>query len=186
MDNDSVKENGDVTEEGVLQLIEPIKLFVFAFVALWVVSAIMGGFLSTGLQDFMLVLLIAAFGTLVYQILHKGQSLVKPVARKPRKDDKDDEEEDGVPEEQLDNTPFGWVNAMQCDEVQREDKRSQCENDGFTLHQQLGGFGDWVETNPGDRQVYVKDYKRLRRDRCNLFQREDLQTACKLEPHGDF
>ena len=178
----------------VISELQPIRLFVFIFVALFILAGLLGVLLPANFQTGLLFLLIISFGTLVYQILVLGKK--EDDGKAKTKTTKDETGDDGVVEESevdveedeqmLDNTPFGWVNAMKCDEVERSDQQSQCEYDGFTLQQQLGGFGDWISGNPENRQVYAKDYKRLRRDRCNLFQREDLQTACKLEPLGNF
>lgn len=173
-------------------LSQPIRLFLFGFLAMSIMSFFTGLFASPFIQDVMLGLTIVIFGTLVYKILLLGKQKSTKSQRSTGStttgasgNHKDDDGND-VNLDALDNTPFGWSTAMHCDDLDDEGKRSQCEYDAFTLQQQLGGFGYWVKDNPNDRMVYVKDFERLRKGRCNLFQREDLQTACKKEALGNF
>jgi hypothetical protein len=178
-----MSDQGGSRSEALLSLIHPVRTYLFALVSLLILALLLGMLASTGVQDLLLTLLLISFALLVFQILGTHASTQPSSAGNTA-----GEEAVVAAEvvETVDNTPFAWVNAMRCDEIARQDQRSQCENDGFTLHQQLGGFADWVDKNKADRRVYTKDYGRLRRDRCNLFPREDLQTACKREALGDF
>lgn len=130
------------------------------------------------------LLFIAMFALFVHGILMNG---VDDRRRRKEKEDGaytdmrgDGQRVRGIPDIMRRSGPFGWTAALNCDQLTQEDKKAQCEFDGFTLSQQLGDFARWVNTNKNDRIIYAQDYRRLRDDKCNLFPREDLQTSCKL------
>lgn len=149
--------------------------FILFLVTLFVVF-IIGDALIT---DTSAIMFIAVLSLFIHGVLQDG-NVERQRREKKTTGINNGSERVKLPDNHKRSGMFGWVSALNCDNLTSEDTKAQCEFDGSTLYQQLGDFDRWVNTDKSGRRIYGKDFKRLREDKCNLFGREDLQTQCKL------
>lgn len=162
----------------IREFIRNHKLTSFSsFVMLLVVLFIFFVKVDGTLLNLTSIIFVMALTIFIYDVLSEGK--VKKEHNRQQDDEMETMDSRKV-ETVISRGPFSWNDALKCDSVHDKGKNAQCEFDGFTLYQQLGDFNEWVDINKGGRSIYKKDFKKLRKDKCNLFNREDLQTSCKL------